>query len=88
MDFNSFFLNINIYIQFEDSLKNYDDFLYWISISTFLFDLHSYTIIFEDSTDLDVVLKGPLVVGFEFLSNKTCRNTKGRFTEKIMTIDL
>ena len=48
-------------------------------ISTFLVELH-----------LDDVLEVLLVVGVEFISNKPCMyiNTKGRFAEKIMMIDL
>ena len=59
----------------EDSLKNYDDFSYSISISMFVVELH-----------LDVVLKVILVVRFEFVPDKLLGkyvNNKGRFTEKL-----
>ena len=51
-----------IFYKIDDFLENYDDCLYLISISTFLVELY-----------LDVVHKVRLVIGFEFLANKTCR---------------
>ena len=51
-----------IFYKIDDFLENYEDCFYLISISTFLVELY-----------LDVVHKVRLVIGFEFLANKTCR---------------